>query len=144
MPRRCIIAGCNTEGKQGHSLHHFPNDEATRAKWVKAVHGQRLNWKGNLDGSLICSMHFEPECFDTESRNREKMGLPAKKPCLIPGAIPTIFPKPESTECSSSDSKPSTLPCRPASERRQRKAVSIIFQLSYIIANGMTKYFKSL
>ena len=92
MPRRCIIAGCNTEGKQGRSLHHFPKNEATRAKWVKAVHGQRLNWNGNIDGSLICSMHFEPECFDTESRNRKKMGLPAKRPCLNTGPFQLFFP----------------------------------------------------
>ena len=65
MPRRCIIAGCKTQGKQGRSLHHFPKN--TRPKWVKAVHGQRLNWSGNIDGSLLCSMHFEPEYFDTES-----------------------------------------------------------------------------
>jgi len=78
-------------------------------------------------------MHFEPESFDTES---QKMGQLAKKPCLIPGVIPTIFPKPESTESGSSNSKPSTLPCRPASEQRQQKAVS---QLTFI--NDMTKYF---
>ena len=58
MPRRCIIAVCNTEGKQRRSLYHFPKDEAACAKWVKAVREQRLNWKGNIDGSLIHLMHL--------------------------------------------------------------------------------------
>ena len=124
MPRRCVVAGCHTEGGMGYSLHGFPSDAAVRSKWVRAVHQQRKDWKGPTTASLICSKHFEPECFNTEGRlYREEMGIPAKKPCLKPDAIPTVFPKPIRSGSSSNSCQVSTQSRRPASERRKQKAV---------------------
>ena len=37
MLRRCIAANCNTATGKGYSLHEFPRDETTHAKWVQAV-----------------------------------------------------------------------------------------------------------
>ena len=37
MPRRCIAAGCSTSTGEGYSLHEFPRDDSTRAKWTRAV-----------------------------------------------------------------------------------------------------------
>ncbi|XP_065895298.1 uncharacterized protein [Dysidea avara] len=124
MPRRCVVAGCHTEGGMGYSLHGFPSDAAVRSKWVRAVHQQRKDWKGPTTASLICSKHFEPECFNTEGRlYREEMGIPAKKPCLKPDAIPTVFPKPIRSGSSSNSCQVSTQSRRPASERRKQKAI---------------------
>ena len=119
MPTRCIAAGCNTVSGKGYSLHKFPRDESLRAKWTRAVKLQRAGWKGPTAYSVLCSKHFEADCFITEGvRYRDAVGLPAKKQ-LKPNAIPTIFPKPDV-----GSSKPTTPSQRPASERRKRKAVS--------------------
>ena len=92
MPRRCIAAGCNTKDSEGYSLHTFPRDKELRDKWIRAVKRQRSNWDGPSKYSLLCSKHFEPDCFKTEgSRYRDEVGIPAKKR-LKPDAVPTIFP----------------------------------------------------
>ena len=127
MPRRCIAAGCNTVSREGYSLHEFPREDAIRSKWTRAVKLQRVGWKGPTSASLLCSKHFEPDCFVTEGvRYRDAIGIPAKK-CLKPGAIPTIFYKPIHSGCSS----PSIPTQRPASERRKRKAVSKYYSLMH-------------
>ena len=70
--------------------------------------------------SVLCSKHFETDCFVAEgSRYRDEMGIPAKKR-LKPDAIPTIFPK----SIYGGSSAPSAPSQRPTSERRQRKSVS--------------------
>ena len=120
MPRRCIAAGCNTVSGEGYSLHEFPREDAIRSKWTRAVKLQRVGWKGPTSASLLCSKHFEPDCFVTEGvRYRDAVGIPTKKR-LKPVAIPTIFHKPVHGGCSS----PSIPTQRLASERRKRKAVS--------------------
>ena len=47
MSRCCIAAGCDSVGGKGCSLHKFPQDEAIRKKWVKAVKQQRRNGMGH-------------------------------------------------------------------------------------------------
>ena len=89
MPRRCVAAGCNTSSGEGYSLHAFPRDEDLRKKWTRAVKQHRRNWEGPTANSLLCSKHFEQECFAVEgSRYRDAVGIPAKKR-LKPDAIPT-------------------------------------------------------
>jgi len=123
MPRKCVVAGCNTKEGMGHSFHGFPmKNPAVCAKWVRAVHQNRKDWEGLTSASLLCSKHFEPECFDTDgARHREKVGLKAKKASLKRGAIPTIFSK------TNAESSSSCQTGRPASEWRMRKAVCKIF-----------------
>ena len=122
MPRRCVAAGCNTASGQGYSLHEFPRDDGVRSKWARAVKLHRVGWKGPTAASFLCSKHFEPDCFITEGvRFRDAVGIPAKKR-LKPTAIPTIFPKPD----DSGSSYLTTPLQRPASERRKRKAVSMM------------------
>ena len=80
----------------------------------------RRNWEGPTANSLLCSKHFEQECFAVEgSRYRDAVGIPAKKR-LKPDAIPTIFPK----LIHGGSSTPTAPTQRPTSEKRQRKAVS--------------------
>ena len=91
MPRRCIAAGCDSVGGKGCILHKFPQDEAIKRKWIKAIKQQRSNWDGPSPHSLLCSKHFTENCFVTEGvRFRDEMGMPTAK-CLKPDAVPTIF-----------------------------------------------------
>ena len=46
MPRRCVAAGCSTSTREGYSLHEFPRDDSTRAKWTRTVKRFRGNWDG--------------------------------------------------------------------------------------------------
>ena len=76
MPRRCVAAGCNTSSGEGYSLHAFPRDEDLRKKWTRAVKQHRRNWEGPTANSLLCSKHFEQECFAVEgSRYRDVVGF---------------------------------------------------------------------
>ena len=119
MPRRCIATGCSTASGEGYSLYEFPRNDSLRAKWRRAVKLQQAACKVPTAGSVLCSKHFEPDCFITEGvRYRDAVGIPAKKR-LKPNAIPTIFPKP-----NGGSSQPTTPSQRPASERRKQKAVS--------------------
>ena len=91
MPRRCVAAGCDSEGGKGCSLHKFPQDEAIKKKWIKAVKQQRSKWDGPSPHSLLCSRHFTDECFVTEGiRFRDKMGIPTPKR-LKPDAVPILL-----------------------------------------------------
>ena len=91
MPRRCIAAGCDSVGGKGCSLHKFPQYEAIKKKWIKAVKQQRSNWDGPSPHSLPCSKHFADVCFVTEGiRFCDEMGLPMVKR-LKPDSVATIF-----------------------------------------------------
>ena len=134
MPRRCIAAGCNTKDSEGYSLHAFPRDKELRDKWIRAVKRQRSNWDGPSKYSLLCSKHFEPNCFKTEgSRYRDEVGIPAKKR-LKPDAVPTIFPL---SIHGGSTGRSKTPPTRLAAQKRQRQAVS-----TNIIAINHTSFLK--
>ena len=94
MPRRCIAAGCDSVGGKGCSLHKFPQNEAIKRKWIKAVKQQRSNWDGPSPHSLLCSKHFTDDCFVTEGVCfRDEMGMPTAKR-LKPNAVPTNLPGP--------------------------------------------------
>ena len=95
MPRRCVAAGCSTSTVEGYSLHECLRDDSTRAKWTRAVKRFRGNWDGPSASSVLCSKHFEPECFLVEGiRYRDSMGIPAKhrlNPVLVPSLLYYIF-----------------------------------------------------
>ena len=91
MPRRCV-AMCDAQSSERYSLHTFPpQDRDLHEKWIRAVKRQRKDWEGPSPSSLLCSKHFEPDCFVIEgSRYRDKLGIPSKKR-LKPDAVPTIY-----------------------------------------------------
>ena len=122
MPRRCVAAGCSTSTGECYSLHEFPQDDSTCAKWTRAVKRFRSNWDGPSASSVLCSKHFEPKCFVVEGiRYRDSMGIPAKRQ-LKPGAVPTIFSRPIHGKSRSS------VPCkRTAFEKRQRQTVNKLY-----------------
>ena len=110
----------STSSGEGYSLYAFPCNDDLCKKWTRAVKQHQSNWKEPTANPLLCSKHFEQECFAVEgSRYQDAVGIPAKKR-LKPDAIPTIFPNP----IHGGSSTPTAPAQRPTSEKRQRKAVS--------------------
>lgn len=64
-------------------IFRFPNDER-RVKWVEAVKGKGSDWVPSKS-SRLCTLHFEAKHFWKNT--------PAKKPLLLPGAIPNPAPQ---------------------------------------------------
>ena len=81
MPRRCVAAGYNnTKSGEEYSLHGFPREQDLHAKWVRAVKQQRSNWDSPSKHSMLCSKHFEADCFVTEGvRYHDSIRMPSKK-----------------------------------------------------------------
>ena len=44
MGKRCIVAGCSNENKDGVSLFNFPKRKETREQWIKEVKRTRADW----------------------------------------------------------------------------------------------------
>ena len=64
MPH-CCAAGCSNEAKNKNdpsiSFHRVPLESVASKKWLAAI-GRPLS---NLPKELhLCSVHFEPQCFD--------------------------------------------------------------------------------
>ena len=85
MGRHCVAAGCSNSI----SMHKFPKDPELRWKWEKQVQRTRERWS-TTDTSVLCSEHFEVDCFEVDSMLAEQMGL-KKRRRLKPDAVPTVF-----------------------------------------------------
>ena len=99
MPKKCAAANCTNYQApgSGKSFHRFPKDELLLKQWL--VQLNRLDpitnepWMPN-GSSVICSDHFEDDCFTARSRLRTKVGFEFDqdfKPTLEKAAIPTVF-----------------------------------------------------
>lgn len=61
--------------------------------------------------SVLCSLHFKAECFDTDGRlYYEPLGIGQARRRLMPDAIPTVFLKPEKSRGNTGE--------QPAKKRR--------------------------
>ena len=89
MGRRCVAAGCSNTHSDSISMHKFPKDPELRRKWEKQVQRTRERWSAT-DTSVLCSEHFEADCFEVDSMLAEQMGL-KKRRRLKPDAVPTVF-----------------------------------------------------
>ena len=87
MGRRCVAAGCSNTHSDSISMHKFPKDPELRRKWESKF--RRLKNDGVPLTSVLCSEHFEVDCFEVDSMLAEQMGL--KKRRLKPNAVPTVF-----------------------------------------------------
>ena len=96
--------GCkNNSHTPGVSMHDFPKDEKTRKKWIDFVRRHRHGWKPNSDARTppsLCSLHFEPTCFNRNISINLGDSEPAKplRRYIMKGQIPTIdkvAPSPE-------------------------------------------------
>ena len=93
MPKHCVAVGCNRSTEGGFSLHTFPKDPARKVKWSSNVERWRSDWNGPTGHSVICSLHFSRDCFESSVVLSEEMGMPPKKCILKKTAIPSLFPK---------------------------------------------------
>ena len=93
MPKCCVVGGCNRSTEGGFSLHTFLKDPARKAKWSSNVGRWPSDWNRPTDHSVICSLHFTKDCFESSVVLSEEMGMSPKKRILMSTAIPTLFPK---------------------------------------------------
>ena len=64
--RMCVVAGCSKRQSDGVSVHMFPKDERQRAAWIGFVKLTRADWTGPSQYTVICSNHFNPECYEKQ------------------------------------------------------------------------------
>ena len=91
MVKRCVAAGCSNTYKEGVSLFHFPKDHGRRLQWIKQVQRTRAEWKGPSEHSVLCSDHFNDDCFEPDSAIASSLGLDKPRRRLKADAVPTIF-----------------------------------------------------
>ena len=106
-------------------VHQFPKESTIRRQWVKFVQTKRANFDGKSQWSVLCEIHFSPECY--EDSMMVDMGFKKRK-TLKKGAVPTIHvvPPPDLCKkdqkkrqtCSSTSSEPSS------TKRRRSRAVA--------------------
>ena len=94
MVRMCVVGGCSNRKTEEISLHHFPTEQDVREMWIKAVISTRKNWKGPSKDTVVCSEHFEADCFDPSYDLKKSMGLKARRD-LVKGSVPTKFKRPQ-------------------------------------------------
>ena len=133
MVKRCIAAGCSNTYKDGVSLFLFPKDPQMRKKWADQVKRTRDKWDGPTDHSVLCSCHFEVQCFEAEMKLAESLGVESKKkPRLKPDAVPTIFQrlvsKRPSRDNVTEPEQPKKKRPRVAYEKREKKRVSTVWK----------------
>ena len=86
----CVVGGCSDRKTEDISLHHFPTEQDIREMWIKAVISTRKNWKGPSKDTVVCSDHFEANCFDRSYDLKKSMGLKTRRD-LVKGSVPTKF-----------------------------------------------------
>ena len=60
-------------------MHKFPKDANLKRQWVKFVQVKRADFVRPTEHSVICNVHFTPDCY--EKRFMVEMGL--KKPKAV-------------------------------------------------------------
>ena len=91
MVKRCVAAGCSNTYSDGVSLFHFPKDHARRQQWIKQVQWTRSQWKGPSEHSVLCSDHFNEDCFEPDTAIASSLGLDKPRRRLKADAVPTVF-----------------------------------------------------
>ncbi|PIK60738.1 THAP domain-containing protein 10 [Apostichopus japonicus] len=94
MPRRCVVGGCNNVSGKGISTHKFPTDEKTKKLWVSFVNNTRSNFNGPTEHTVICSDHFDEDCFSISANLRQQFGFGGISGkgfrSILPGKYPTV------------------------------------------------------
>ena len=91
MVKRCVAAGCSNTYSNGVSLFHFPKDHARRQQWIKQAQRTRSQWKGPREHSVLCSDHFNEDCFEPDTAIASNLGLDKPRRRLKADAVPTVF-----------------------------------------------------
>lgn len=124
MPTCCVV-GCNaaSSGKDKElypnaSFHVFPKDKFT--VWEEKV--KRLGWSATKH-SVICSRHFEEDCYEEDKYHKYIGRGPGKKAIrLKPGAIPTLL-----LDGKEAPQKPPRTNTVNRIKRKENKQVCVIF-----------------
>ena len=83
----CSAVGCNSKHGMGKGFFLFPKDQARRRAWTIRVSKKDFR---PTKYSVLCSDHFEPQCFETPPSVYESLGL-KRNLRLKEDAIPSIF-----------------------------------------------------
>lgn len=88
----CVVAGCSKRQTDDVSVHSLPKDERQRAAWTCFVKIIRADWTGPSQYTVICSEHFNEDCYERQHYLVRDFGIPTKKR-LIPGSVTSIYQK---------------------------------------------------
>jgi hypothetical protein len=116
MPNRCVAFGCTNTYKDVPGVFKFPSDPVLRKQWIDQVKRTRDKWRGPSAHSVLCSKHFTSDSFDDNLSG--EFGI-NKRISLKPGAVPSIFQRPQNSLPSSTAG-----PC----PKKRRMAVSKLSQ----------------
>ena len=112
MVNRCVAVCCSNQPSGQISLFKFPRDPALRKEWARQVQRTRDNWEPTAHSSL-CSEHFTANCFEADSALASSFGI-SKRRRLKPGAIPTLFERPE----TATRKRPAVSPSKEGKKKR--------------------------
>ena len=88
--KRCIAALCSNKYEDGLSLFRFPRDDKLAEMWSKEVRKTRADWKKHSKSSVLCSDHFEADCFEPGPQLAAAFGLATRQTRVWkPNAVPT-------------------------------------------------------
>ena len=96
MVNRCMAAECSNTPSDCVSLFKFPSDRILRQKWEKQVQWTQSQWKAT-EHPFLCSEHFADDCLEVDSALASQFGK-NKRRMLKPGAVPTIFHQPSTSQ----------------------------------------------
>ena len=73
-----LLLGALNTHSHNVSMHKFPKDPELRLKWEKQVQRTRDKWSAT-ENSVLCSNHFEADCYEVDSMLAEQMGMKKRK-----------------------------------------------------------------
>lgn len=130
--RMCVVAGCSKRQSDGVSVHVFPKDERQRAAWVRFVKLTRADWSGPSQYTVICSDHFNDDCYEVRFSYMKDFGIPVNK-CLIKGSVPSIYPKRKRDQLNEAflhSPQHKNPPVRKAHAKRAKNKVNILLYIT--------------
>ena len=124
--RKCSGPGCTSTDNESLTFHRFPKNESKLRRWIGSF--PNVPWKFVKSGRL-CEKHFEKSCYkvvSTDTNPWRKKSDALKKPELLPGALPTIWPDvPKELWKEENRTVPRPTNLSTASDRRQSYETSV-------------------
>ncbi|XP_049800302.1 uncharacterized protein LOC126235633 [Schistocerca nitens] len=134
MPYRCCVPNCrgNYDGGPKVTVFKFPEDEATRKKWLSSI--RRHNFTPS-SSSRVCHVHFHKDdvIWETQivdERTGQLLRAPLLKPRLRPHAVPSLLPN-----CPSYLSKEESRREGPEEKKQRLENEQLAAALQYSLAS---------
>ncbi|XP_049792563.1 THAP domain-containing protein 11-like [Schistocerca nitens] len=134
MPYRCCVPNCrgNYDGGPKVTVFKFPEDEATRKKWLSRI--RRHNFTPS-SSSRVCHVHFHKDdvIWETQivdERTGQLLRAPLLKPRLRPHAVPSLLPN-----CPSYLSKEESRREGPEEKKQRLENEQLAAALQYSLAS---------